>query len=87
MLLSHAAAVELYRDKYQVRYMGKFMYIAYPSSSPIARLDYHILCMYLQAKKKGSIGLIILSQWYRSLTNTIQDITATQRMTDFEIGW
>jgi beta-glucosidase len=56
MLLSHAAAVKLYRDKYQ-------------------------------AKQKGSIGLIILSQWYRSLTNTIQDITATQRMTDFEIGW
>eukprot|EP01018_Ginkgo_biloba_P032337 Gb_17121 [translate_table: standard] len=56
VLLSHAAAVELYRKRYQ-------------------------------AKHTGSIGLTIVSPWYVPLTNEPKDVTATQRMIDFQLGW
>eukprot|EP01018_Ginkgo_biloba_P003115 Gb_13350 [translate_table: standard] len=56
ILLSHAATVKLYREKYQ-------------------------------AKKNGSIGIVIFVMWFRPLTNTTADITATQKGIDFTTGW
>ncbi|XP_057852579.1 uncharacterized protein LOC131062859 [Cryptomeria japonica] len=56
VLLSHAAAVELYRENFQ-------------------------------AKQKGFISLVILALWYVPLTNSSNDIAATQRTIDFHNGW
>eukprot|EP01018_Ginkgo_biloba_P003113 Gb_13348 [translate_table: standard] len=56
ILLSHAATVKLYRDKYQT-------------------------------KQNESIGIVVYGGWFRTLTNTTEDIAATQRAIDFMIGW
>lgn len=56
VLLAHAEAVELYREKFQ-------------------------------PKQKGFISLVVLALWYVPLTNSSEDIAATQRTVDFQIGW
>eukprot|EP00253_Pinus_taeda_P009244 PITA_09244 len=56
VLLSHAATVELYRQKFQ-------------------------------SKQKGSIGISIYAGWYVPMTNSTEDIAATQRTIDFQFGW
>lgn len=55
VLLSHAAAVELYREKFQ-------------------------------SKQKGFIGISIHAAWYVPMTNSSEDIAATQRTIDFQNG-
>ncbi|KAF9606159.1 hypothetical protein IFM89_023252 [Coptis chinensis] len=40
-----------------------------------------------QAKHHGFIGLNLFSYWLIPLTNTTEDITATQRANDFYVGW
>ncbi|KAF6142459.1 hypothetical protein GIB67_039423 [Kingdonia uniflora] len=40
-----------------------------------------------QKKQHGLIGLNIFAYWLVPLTNTTEDVTATQRATDFYIGW
>ncbi|OVA00215.1 Glycoside hydrolase [Macleaya cordata] len=40
-----------------------------------------------QVKQHGFIGFNVFSYWLIPLTNTIEDITATQRANDFYIGW
>ncbi|XP_051144621.1 beta-glucosidase 6 isoform X2 [Andrographis paniculata] len=52
-LLSHAAAVNIYRTKYQ----------------------------------SGSIGIALNSFWYEPETNSSEDLEATQRALDFQLGW
>ncbi|XP_077212364.1 beta-glucosidase 31-like [Tasmannia lanceolata] len=56
ILLSHAAAVQLYRQKYQ-------------------------------EKQNGYIGITILGFWFEPLTDSSEDIAATQRWIDFHLGW
>ncbi|KAL8480724.1 hypothetical protein ACS0TY_027314 [Phlomoides rotata] len=40
-----------------------------------------------QTKQHGSIGITLDSFWYESATNTSDDIQATQRAIDFNLGW
>ncbi|XP_068645419.1 beta-glucosidase 32-like isoform X2 [Aristolochia californica] len=56
ILLAHAAAVQLYREKYQ-------------------------------DTQRGSIGITLLAMWFEPLTDSLQDLNATQRMLDFHLGW
>ncbi|CAA2998238.1 beta-glucosidase 40-like [Olea europaea subsp. europaea] len=56
VLLSHAAAVDIYKKKYQ-------------------------------PKQRGSIGISLDSFWYESKTNSSEDIEATQRAIDWNLGW
>jgi len=41
----------------------------------------------MQAKQKGWIGLVILTNWLIPLTNKSTDVAATQRANDFMMGW
>ena len=41
----------------------------------------------MQAKQKGWIGLVILTNWLIPLTNKSTDVAATQRENDFMMGW
>ncbi|XP_077212366.1 beta-glucosidase 31-like isoform X2 [Tasmannia lanceolata] len=56
ILLSHSAAVQLYREKYQ-------------------------------EKQKGHVGITLLGFWFEPLTQSPEDIAATQRWIDFHHGW
>eukprot|EP00268_Persea_americana_P052046 TRINITY_DN5809_c0_g1_i2.p1 TRINITY_DN5809_c0_g1~~TRINITY_DN5809_c0_g1_i2.p1 ORF type:complete len:520 (-),score=91.53 TRINITY_DN5809_c0_g1_i2:324-1883(-) len=56
ILLSHAAAVQLYREKYQ-------------------------------EKQNGQIGITLLGFWFEPLTDSSEDVTATKRVIDFQLGW
>ncbi|KAF5200189.1 Beta-glucosidase, partial [Thalictrum thalictroides] len=56
LLLSHAAAVRLYRTNYQ-------------------------------EKQKGQIGITLLAFWFEPMTNLTQDVAATERIRDFQLGW
>ncbi|KAG8383045.1 hypothetical protein BUALT_Bualt05G0143600 [Buddleja alternifolia] len=38
-------------------------------------------------KQNGSIGIVLNSIWYEPATNSKDDIEATQRAMDFELGW
>ncbi|EOX96757.1 Vicianin hydrolase, putative [Theobroma cacao] len=56
LLLSHAAAVKLYKQKYQ-------------------------------ASQKGKIGITIVTNWYKPISNTAANRMATSRALDFFFGW
>ncbi|PIA46227.1 hypothetical protein AQUCO_01500030v1 [Aquilegia coerulea] len=56
ILLSHAAAVHVYRTNYQ-------------------------------EKQKGKIGITLLAFWFEPMTNLTQDVAATERICDFQLGW
>nr|AYK02734.1 beta-glucosidase 4 [Lamium galeobdolon] len=40
-----------------------------------------------KTKQHGSIGITLDSFWYEAATNTSEDIQATQRAIDFNLGW
>lgn len=40
-----------------------------------------------QAKQKGSLGVAFDVIWYEPSTNSTEDIEATQRAQDFQLGW
>lgn len=56
VLLSHAAAVDIYRKKYK-------------------------------STQHGSIGISFDVIWFEPATNSTEDIDATQRAQDFQLGW
>lgn len=56
VLLSHAVAANIYRNKYQ-------------------------------PKQHGSIGISFDVIWFEPVTNSTEDIDATQRAQDFQLGW
>ncbi|KAF9624148.1 hypothetical protein IFM89_008086 [Coptis chinensis] len=56
VLLSHAAAVDIYRKRYK-------------------------------SKQNGSLGISFDVIWYEPSTNSTDDIEATQRAQDFQLGW
>lgn len=41
----------------------------------------------LQNKQHGFIGINVFAMWFVPLTNTTEDIIATQRAQDFYLGW
>lgn len=41
----------------------------------------------VQDKQHGFIGINIFAYWFAPLTNTTEDIIATQRAKDFYLGW
>lgn len=41
----------------------------------------------MQAVQHGFIGLNVLAFWFSPLTNTTEDLLATQRANDFYVGW
>ncbi|KAJ7961780.1 Beta-glucosidase [Quillaja saponaria] len=40
-----------------------------------------------QDRQHGFIGINIFSYWFVPLTNTVEDVTATERANDFYVGW
>eukprot|EP00262_Sarcandra_glabra_P013079 TRINITY_DN353_c0_g1_i5.p1 TRINITY_DN353_c0_g1~~TRINITY_DN353_c0_g1_i5.p1 ORF type:complete len:392 (-),score=45.56 TRINITY_DN353_c0_g1_i5:184-1359(-) len=40
-----------------------------------------------QEKQRGYIGMTLLAFWFEPLTDSSQDIAATQRVLDFQLGW
>lgn len=56
VLLSHAAAVDIYRKKYK-------------------------------SKQKGALGIAFDVIWFEPASNSTEDIAATQRAQDFQLGW
>jgi beta-glucosidase len=92
LLLSHASAVSLYRDKYKVSLslslfrqsvLSDFQQQTKNGSSRRARTE----SIVMQATQGGHIGITLLGWWHEPATNTSQDAAAATRMNDFHIGW
>ena len=41
----------------------------------------------MQAKQMGSLGVAFDVIWFEPKTNSTEDIEATQRAQDFQLGW
>ena len=41
----------------------------------------------MQAKQQGSLGVAFDVIWFEPKTNSTEDIEATQRAQDFQLGW
>lgn len=41
----------------------------------------------MQHKQNGSIGISLDVKWYEPVTNATENIEATQRAQDFQLGW
>ncbi|KAJ9696518.1 hypothetical protein PVL29_008638 [Vitis rotundifolia] len=59
---------------------GHHLLLAHASAARLYKKKY-------QAKQHGFIGINIFAYWFAPLTNTTEDITATQRAKDFYLGW
>lgn len=49
--------------------------------------DFWFILLWKQEKQNGFVGLGIYAFWYVPLTDSEEDINATQRAYDFLIGW
>ncbi|KAJ7950624.1 Beta-glucosidase [Quillaja saponaria] len=54
--------------------------LAHASAARLYRKKY-------EDQQHGFIGINIFSYWFVPLTNTVEDITATERANDFYVGW
>lgn len=41
----------------------------------------------MQEKQNGQIGITLLGFWFEPLTDSSEDVTATKRVIDFQLGW
>lgn len=88
LLLSHAAAVRTYRDKYQASewYPCPYYPIQHFLKSPMYQLMFMIPCDF-QAIQKGKIGILLDFVWYEPLTDKEEDHAAAHRAREFTLGW
>ncbi|KAJ8749604.1 hypothetical protein K2173_026253 [Erythroxylum novogranatense] len=56
------------------------MLLAHASASRLYRTKY-------QRNQQGQVGLTLYAFWFAPATNSIEDITATERAKDFFLGW
>lgn len=83
LILSHATAAKLYRNKYQVcscyYWASKFGYIFNPQK--------HSIVLPLQGSQKGIIGITADTVWQVPKYQTDSNRKAASRALDFYIGW
>ena len=88
LILSHAAAVQRYREKYQVSICSSVLnwmeFIYSMEQNAIYLIFFHST---LQEKQKGRIGILLDFVYYEPLTSSKADNLAAQRARDFHIGW
>ena len=88
LILSHAAAVQRYREKYQVSICSSVLnwmeFIYSMEQNAIYLILFHST---LQEKQKGRIGILLDFVYYEPLTSSKADNLAAQRARDFHIGW
>ncbi|XP_010652184.1 beta-glucosidase 11 isoform X1 [Vitis vinifera] len=90
LLLAHASAARLYKKKYQVPLPKHITPERTYTRKETAKKMVTVITVsgvMLQAKQHGFIGINVFAYWFAPLTNTTEDITATQRAKDFYLGW
>ncbi|KAK2975466.1 hypothetical protein RJ640_028572 [Escallonia rubra] len=75
LLLAHAAAAKLYKEKYQV------------SRYRILDLILPRLCLCVQASQKGKVGITNICHWMVPFSHAKHHRRAAQRSLDFMCGW
>ncbi|RVX20480.1 putative beta-glucosidase 23 [Vitis vinifera] len=75
ILLAHASVVKLYWEKVSVMIRD------------MRHVHGYLTNVLLQNKQHGFIGINVFAMWFVPLTNTTEDIIATQRAQDFYLGW
>jgi len=84
VLLSHAAVADIYRKKYKVL---ETIYSWFFSLIFTKTTKFLISMANMQATQKGSLGIAFDVIWFEPMSNSQDDIDATQRAQDFQLGW
>ncbi|KAE8732914.1 Beta-glucosidase 40 [Hibiscus syriacus] len=87
VLLSHAAAADIYRKNYKVENLGYFGCSASlrTGNKQATSVVSHFLQRTMQDKQNGSIGISLDVKWFVPATNATENIEATQRAQDFQL--
>lgn len=86
VILSHAAAVDIYRTKYQVMWMKTFLKIQLFDQFQF----FNKICtlwMKQQTEQKGSIGIVLQHEWFEPMSNSTADKLASERARAFNFNW
>lgn len=81
VLLSHATVSDIYRRKYKVpKQKNQSCYLIDSDTTTHS-------CSDAQKTQQGSIGMAFDVMWFEPMTDSPEDIDATQRAMDFQLGW
>jgi beta-glucosidase len=86
-ILAHAAAVKLYREKYQVQANQIEQPTPRQLNLLVIDLSFFATRSIMQATHKGVVGINVYSFWSYPFWQNPADLAATQRSLDFMIGW
>ncbi|URE08981.1 beta-glucosidase [Musa troglodytarum] len=81
VLLSHATVSDIYRRKYkEPKQKNQSCYLIDSDATSHS-------CSEAQKTQQGSIGMAFDVMWFEPMTDSPEDIDATQRAMDFQLGW
>lgn len=87
IILAHATAVKLYRERYQVKLI-ETTFISIQSSKLIEGiLIKFFLNVILQVEQNGEIGIVLATKYFKPYSNSQEDRAAAERLFDFYLGW
>ncbi|KAB5520202.1 hypothetical protein DKX38_024521 [Salix brachista] len=89
LLLAHATAVKVYKEKYQVRksYKSVARLIAHFTKAFSVLINFVIDKISHQTCQGGKIGITLVSHWFEPYSSSESDRMATKRSLDFMLGW